>query len=92
MGEAQTKRTFGGQRQRTAIARALVIHPRIVIADEPTANLDSKTSDRIMKLMRELQEKLHTTFVFATHDPRYFDYVDMIYEIKDGVVIDERVN
>ncbi len=78
----------GGQRQRVAIARALVIRPIIVIADEPTANLDTKTSYRIMDIMKSLQKEFHTTFIFATHDPRFFDYVDEIYKMEDGRIID----
>lgn len=80
----------GGQRQRVAIARALVIYPKIVIADEPTANLDSKTSFSIMELMAKLQKELHTTFVFATHDFRFIDFVDIIYEMQDGIIIGEK--
>ena len=80
----------GGQRQRVAIARALVIHPKLIIADEPTANLDSSTSFKIMELMRSLQKKLQTTFIFATHDFRFLDYVDTIFEMGDGVIIGEK--
>lgn len=76
----------GGQRQRVAIGRALVIHPKIVIADEPTANLDSGTSLKIMELMSRLQKELETTFVFATHDFRFVEYVDTIYEMEDGII------
>lgn len=76
----------GGQRQRVAIGRALVIHPKIVIADEPTANLDSATSYKIMDLMSTLQKELETTFVFATHDFRFVEYVDTIYEMEDGII------
>lgn len=81
------KELSGGQRQRVAIARALIGYPQLVIADEPTANLDTETSLNIMELMSKLQKEFHTTFIFATHDFRFIDYIDIIYEIKDGVII-----
>lgn len=76
----------GGQKQRVAIARALVTEPEIVIADEPTAALDSKTGMEIVHLMRELNESTHTTFVFSTHDPRITGLVDNVVEIEDGMI------
>ncbi len=76
----------GGQRQRVAIARALVTQPRIVLADEPTANLDSATSESILKLMRDLNENENTTFIFSTHDPDVLKYARNIVKIKDGLV------
>ncbi len=82
------KELSGGQRQRVAVARALVIDPVLVIADEPTANLDTVTTFKIMDLMKTLQQTLHTTFLFATHDPRFFDYMDTIYQLEDGGVKD----
>ncbi|HHU52047.1 MAG TPA: ABC transporter ATP-binding protein [Firmicutes bacterium] len=77
----------GGQRQRVAIARALVGNPDIVLADEPTANLDSETSESILKLMRELNEAERTTFIFSTHDPEVLKYAGKIVKIKDGMIV-----
>lgn len=74
----------GGQRQRVAIARALVTNPKIVLADEPTANLDTETSNSILQLMRELNETEGTTFVFSTHDPEVLKYAKSIVQIRDG--------
>ena len=74
----------GGQRQRVAIARALVIHPRIVLADEPTANLDSKTGEEILALMKEINRQLGTTFIFSTHDRRVMSMADRLIRIEDG--------
>lgn len=74
----------GGQRQRVAIARALITQPRLVLADEPTANLDSKTSDQILELMLKLNRDHKTTFLFATHDPRVMDLARRTVRIKDG--------
>lgn len=81
----------GGQRQRVAIARALVTKPAIVLADEPTANLDSETSQAILKLMRELNEKEKTTFIFSTHDPDVLKYAKTIVKLKDGLIQEQEV-
>lgn len=78
----------GGQHQRVAIARALVTAPSIIIADEPTANLDSDTSRKIIGLMRELNEKERTTFIFSTHDQRLLDRVKRLIRLEDGKIID----
>jgi putative ABC transport system ATP-binding protein len=74
----------GGQRQRVAIARALVSRPALVLADEPTANLDSETGERIIDLMRELNRAEGTTFVFSTHDPKIMNHADRLVRIADG--------
>ena len=76
----------GGQRQRVAIARALVTRPAIVLADEPTANLDSETGDKILRLMKELNEVEKTTFIFSTHDPDILKYAHGVVKIKDGLM------
>ena len=80
----------GGQRQRVAIARALVKAPQVVLADEPTANLDSETGASIVQLMRQVQAESRTTFVFATHDPQLMSQADEIFAIRDGLLIDHR--
>ena len=78
----------GGQRQRVAIARALVTNPDIVLADEPTANLDSETGNNILELMKELNQKEKTTFIFSTHDPEVIKYANEVVRIKDGLIAD----
>ena len=74
----------GGQAQRVAIARGLVNHPSIVLADEPTGNLDSVTSEVIVELMKSMAKKLNQTFIIVTHEPEHFGDVDRIITIKDG--------
>lgn len=76
----------GGQRQRVAIARALAIQPAIVLADEPTANLDHKTGDGILQLMRAINRNLGTTFIFSTHDRRVMRMADRLVHIEDGAI------
>ncbi|MBF0376958.1 MAG: ABC transporter ATP-binding protein [Desulfamplus sp.] len=77
----------GGQRQRVAIARALVTNPDIVLADEPTANLDSATGEQILELMKEMNRKEKTTFIFSTHDSNVIKYAGYVLKIKDGKMV-----
>ena len=78
----------GGQKQRVAIARALVKRPKIVLADEPTANLDTRTGTDIVTLMRRMQAESDTTFIFATHDPHLISQADEIVAMRDGELTD----
>ena len=77
----------GGQRQRVAIARALVAHPKIILADEPTANLDHKTGGRILRLMRRINRQTGRTFVFSTHDQRVIDMAVRRVDLEDGEIV-----
>jgi putative ABC transport system ATP-binding protein len=76
----------GGQRQRVAIARALVAKPQIVLADEPTANLDSSTGEQIIELMKKVNRDMETTFIFSTHDAKIVSIADHVIRLKDGLV------
>ena len=76
----------GGQRQRVAIARALARKPRVVIADEPTANLDSATGAAILQLMRHMQRAYHISFIFSSHDPSVIKSADDLIQLRDGVI------
>ena len=78
----------GGQRQRVAIARALVTRPKLVLADEPTANLDSVTGTNILNLMKELNQSEKTTFIFSTHDARVWAYASAVVRLADGQIQD----
>ncbi len=77
----------GGQQQRVAVARALASQPRFIIADEPTANLDSRSTNDLLEIMAEMNRKYHSTFVFATHDQRVMDKAHRIVTIDDGKII-----
>lgn len=80
----------GGQQQRVAVARAIVAQPRLVLADEPTANLDSETATRLMKLMLELNRTYGVTFLFSTHDPLVMRMARRLIELRDGKVVSDR--
>jgi putative ABC transport system ATP-binding protein len=81
----------GGQKQRTAIARALVGRPVLVLADEPTANLDGGTAQKVVSLMKRMRDDLGTTFVFSTHDPRIMDQAEVLFHLEDGRLVNTDV-
>jgi len=81
----------GGECQRVAIARAMVKRPSLVLADEPTANLDSDNSHNILKTMEKLNKELKTTFIFATHDEKVIGYLKRIILLQDGKVVDDKL-
>jgi putative ABC transport system ATP-binding protein len=77
----------GGQQQRVAIARALAPKPALILADEPTANLDTENGKQIMDLMQKLNKETGVTFVFATHDPRVISYAERVITLQDGLIV-----
>ena len=79
----------GGQQQRVAVARAVASRPALILADEPTANLDSKTSDELMQLFVELNENHDSTFIIASHDPRVMSYAKRLIHMLDGRIVDD---
>ncbi|RJP55457.1 MAG: ABC transporter ATP-binding protein [Anaerolineaceae bacterium] len=76
----------GGQQQRVAVARALAPAPKMILADEPTANLDTENGEQVMEIMKRLNKETDTTFVFATHDPRVIKYATRVVTLRDGVI------
>jgi len=82
----------GGQQQRVAVARALSTNPTMILADEPTANLDTENGEQVMGIMQKLNEETGTTFVFATHDPRVIKYAKRVVTLQDGLIVnDEKI-
>ena len=79
----------GGQQQRVAVARALASDPLLILADEPTANLDTENGEQVMEIMKKLNEETGTTFVFATHDPRVIKYSKRIVTLQDGLIVSD---
>ena len=79
----------GGQQQRVAVARAIVGDPKLVLADEPTANLDSKTAENLLDIMKEMNEKRGVTFVFSTHDELVMQYAERVVKLKDGRIVND---
>lgn len=83
----------GGQQQRVAVARALATDPKLILADEPTANLDTENGEQVMQIMKKLNQETGTTFVFATHDPRVIKYAGRVVTLQDGLIKkDEKTN
>jgi putative ABC transport system ATP-binding protein len=77
----------GGQQQRVAVARALAINPKVILADEPTANLDTENGKQVMDIMAKLNKDTGVTFVFATHDPRVINYASRVVTLQDGLIV-----
>lgn len=90
MGHRYPKQLSGGQQQRVSIARAIACKPQLILADEPTANLDSKTAQEIIELFKKLNQELNLTFIFSTHDQRLIDQVKTVLYIKDGQIYETR--
>jgi putative ABC transport system ATP-binding protein len=90
--ESRPNQMSGGQQQRVAVARAMASRPKFIIADEPTANLDSRTTEKLLDIMEELNEKENITFLFSTHDQRVVNKARRIIVLEDGKIVkDEKV-
>jgi len=90
MEDRRPNELSGGQQQRVAVARAIAADPALVLADEPTANLDSKTSDALIETMKRLNEDLGVTFVFATHDPKVMEAARRVIHLVDGEIVEDQ--
>jgi len=82
----------GGQQQRVAVARALATNPKLILADEPTANLDTENGKQVMDIMQRLNKETGVTFVFATHDPRVIKYARRVVTLRDGLIVENNGN
>ena len=89
-GDSRPDQLSGGQQQRVAIARALAVKPSLILADEPTANLDTANGQQVMETMTRLNQDTGVTFVFATHDPRVIQYARRVVTLQDGLVVDDK--
>jgi len=90
-GTSRPDQLSGGQQQRVAIARALAAKPSLILADEPTANLDTPNGKQVMETMTRLNQETGVTFVFATHDPRVIEYARRVVTLRDGLVAEDKV-
>ncbi len=91
MAQKKPSKLSGGEGQRVAIARAMVKKPVLVLADEPTANLDAKNAHAIMKTMKDLNRELQTTFLFSTHDEKVMSYLDRLVHLEDGHIVQDEI-
>lgn len=91
MANKKPSKLSGGEGQRVAIARAMVKRPEIVLADEPTANLDAKNAHAILKTMKQLNKELKTTFIFSTHDEKVMGYLSRLIHLEDGKVVNDEI-
>lgn len=89
-GTSRPDQLSGGQQQRVAIARALAVKPSLILADEPTANLDTPNGQQVMETMTRLNHETGVTFVFATHDPRVIQYARRVVTLQDGLVVEDK--
>ncbi len=89
MAERRPARLSGGEQQRVAVARAISTNPRLVLADEPTANLDSGSAGQLLEMMEELNRQRGITFLFSTHDPRVVERAHRVVRLRDGLVVDD---
>lgn len=87
-GHHRPDQLSGGQQQRVAVARALSIKPSMILADEPTANLDTENGKQVMEIMQKLNKETGVTFVFATHDPRVINYAKRVVTLRDGLIVE----
>jgi putative ABC transport system ATP-binding protein len=91
LADRRTNELSGGQQQRVAVARAVAARPRLVLADEPTANLDGENAEMLMHLMRDLRDRQGMTFIFSTHDPRVVAHAVRVVTLVDGMVADDEL-